>query len=190
MFEHQPNGVIDIMKIEILTKSAVVEVISRIGTSAKQLQADIHQCAVSTLDHTREFGDFRGALSLVNALPNGQRVLALCEWFNHFSGGKLSFKKSAEGGFTAELAKDRVDTNFNVELAMECDFGTFTKETTPKTMTVEALIKSLESKANNDKLNTDGTPKVALEARAVAASLVASFRAQLLANLSAQTPVH
>lgn len=169
--------------ITILTQSAVTEVIARIGSAAKTLQADIHQAAVSTLDHCREHGDYRGALALVNALPNGQRVLALVEWFQHFSTSKLMFKKSKDGaGFTAELSKDRADTDFMVELAMATDYGSFTKEVAPKTMDVVALIKSLESKANNDKLNADGSPKVSQEARAAAAFLVASFRSRQLGN--------
>lgn len=161
--------------IEILSQSAVMGVIAGIKTSAATLQADIHQAAVSTLDHCREHGDYRGALALVNALPNGQRVQGLIEWFKGFSNGKLSFKKGPDG-FTADLKKDRSDGDFSVELAMLTDFGAYTKEPVGKTFTVDQLIGILEKKANNTELNTDGTPKVSADARAVAASLVASYR--------------
>lgn len=163
------------MTIEILSQAAVTDKVAMINKSAKTLQADIHQVAVSTLDHCREHGDYRGALALVNALPNGQRVKGLVAWFQNFSNGKLVFKQG-EGGFTAELKKDRVDSDFNVLAAMEIDYGSFTKEAAPKTMTLEAFIKSLESKADNDEKNTDGTPKVSPETRAFAAKCVAVYR--------------
>lgn len=162
--------------ITILSQSAVSELIAGIKTRAHTLQSEIHQAAVSTLDHAREHGDYRGALGLVNALPNGQRVQGLIEWFREFSSGKLVFKKGNDGAFTCELKKDRKDADFLIEAAMDTDFGTLTREAKPRTVTVEALIKMIEQKANNTELNTDGTAKVSPEARAVAASLVASYR--------------
>ena len=161
--------------MEILSVAAVTDKIAVIGKAAKALQADIHQVAVSTLDHCREHGDYRGALALVNALPNGQRVKGLVVWFQHFSNGKLTFKPEG-GAFTAQLNKSRVDTDFDVQAAMLTDFGSFTKEATPKTMSLEAFIKSLEGKADNDDVNSDGTPKVSREARAFAAKCVALYR--------------
>lgn len=167
------------MTVVILSQAAVTDKVAVIGKSAKALQADIHQVAVSTLDHCREHGDYRGALSLVNALPNGQRVKGLVAWFQNFSNGKLVFKADkATGGFTAELKKDRVDTDFNVAAAMLVDYGTFTAEVAPKTMSLEAFVKSCETKADNDEVNTDGTPKVSREARAFAAKCVAMYRSQ------------
>lgn len=169
--------------MEILTQAAVTDKVAIIGKSAKALQADIHQVAVSTLDHCREHGDYRGALALVNALPNGQRVKGLVAWFVNFSNGKLLFKGGTKGeAFTAELKKDRVDSDFAVQAAMLVDYGSFTAEVAPKTMTLEAFIKSLETKADNDEANTDGTPKVSQEARAFAAKCVALYRTQQSVN--------
>lgn len=165
------------MSIQILSQAAVTDKLAIIGKSAKALQADIHQVAVSTLDHCREHGDYRGALALVNCLPNGQRVKGLVAWFQNFSNGKLVFKADkASGGFAAELKKDRVNEDFNILAAMEVDYGTFTAEVAPKTMSLEAFVKSLESKADNDDVNSDGTPKVSREARAFAAKCVAVYR--------------
>lgn len=171
-------------KITILSQSAAAELIAGIKTRAVTLQAEIHQAAVSTLDHCREHGDYRGALALVNALPNGQRVQGLVEWFKGFSNGKLTFKQGADKSFTADLKKDRVDGDFDVEMAMLTDFGAYTKEAKPKTVTVDALIKMLETKANNTELNSDGTPKVSADARTVAASLVASYRSAVSTAIS------
>lgn len=171
-------------RVIILSQAAANEAIAGIKTSAHKLQAEIHQVAVSTLDHAREFGDYRGALALVNALPNGQRVQGLVEWFKGFSNGKLTFKQNADKSFTAELKKDRVEADFQIELAMLTDFGAYTKEATPKTFSVDALIKMLEAKANNTELNSDGTPKVSPDARTVAASLVASYRSAVSTAIS------
>lgn len=162
--------------IEILTQSAVMTVIAGIKTSATKLQAEIHQAAVSCLDHVRQHGDTRGALALVTALPNGQRVQGLIEWFRGFSNGKVSFKKDQSGALAIVLQKERVDSDFDIESAMATDFGAFTKEAKPRSLTVDALIKMIEQKANNTELNADSTPKVTPEARAVAASLVGAYR--------------
>lgn len=163
--------------MEILSQSAVTDKVAIIGKASKALQADIHQVAVSTLDHCREHGDYRGALGLVNALPNGQRVKALVAWYQNFSNGKLTFKGGSKGEpFTAELNKTRVDSDFNVAAAMLVDYGSFTAEIAPKTMTLEAFVKSCETKADNDEVNTDGTPKISREARAFAAKCVAMYR--------------
>lgn len=176
------------MKIEIISKAAVMEFITGLKTRAVTLQAEIHQAAVSTLDHCREHGDYRGALALVNALPSGQRVEGLMTWFAHFSNGKLTFKKdNASGARVAKLSVDRVDSDFDIEAAMLTDFGSLTKEAKPAVFTVEKLLKFIESKANNTETNADGTPKVADDARAVAAKLVASYRSQMAAAISAVT---
>lgn len=163
------------VKIEILSQAAVMSVIGEIKTRASTLQASIHQAAVSTLDHCREHGDYRGALALVNALPNGQRVEGLIAWFTHFSNGKLTFKKDQHGVRTAKLAA-RDASDFDMEAAMLTDFGALTKEPKASTLTVEKLIKMIESKANNTELNTDGTPKVDEATRAMGAKLVAHYR--------------
>lgn len=170
--------------ITILTQSAVVEVIARIGTAAKTLQADIHQAAVSCLDHTREFGDYRGALALVNALPNGQRVEGLIIWFERFSNGMLTFKKQKEGGYTAKLSPERTDGDFDVAAAMLTDYGSASKEVRPSTLTTDKLIKMLESKANDDRLNDDGTPKVEATARAMASKFVRTYREAVSAAIN------
>lgn len=164
------------MNIEIISKQDVMEFIAGIKTSAVKLQAEIHQIAVSTLDHCREHGDYRGALALVNALPNGQRVEGLIVWYQTFSNGMLTFKKGANGERSCALSAKRVDADFDIQAAMLTDFGALTKEAKPATFTVEKLIKSIEQKANNVELNVDGTPKVDEAARAMSAKLVAYYR--------------
>lgn len=166
-------------KIEILSQTAVTAVIASIKTNAVKLQGEIHQAAVSTLDHVREHGDFRGALALVCALPNGQRVEGLIAWYSHFSNGKLTFKKDQHGQRTCTLKRERDETDFDIEAAMLTDFGALTKEPKANTFGVDKLIKMLESKANNTETNSDGTPKVSEDCRAISAKLVASYRAMV-----------
>lgn len=175
------------MKIEIISQSDVMEFITSVKSKAVLLQAEIHQAAVSTLDHCREHGDYRGALALVNALPNGQRVEGLIAWYSHFSNGKLAFKKDQHGQRTAKLEARRVDSDFDIQAAMVTDFGQLTKEAKPATFTVEKLIKSLEQKASNTETNSDGTPKVDMAARAMSAKLVNYYRGLVQEACLAQT---
>lgn len=170
------------MLIEILTQTAINEVIQKIATTAKALQGQIHQCAVSTLSHIAEHGDYRGAAALLNALPTGQRVQALVVWFQHFSDGALQIKKAESGGFAVSLKAGWKDScSIDVEAAMLTDYAAFTKEAKPATFTVEKLIKMIEDKANNTELNVDGSAKVDPSARGVAAKLVAAYRSMIKA---------
>lgn len=164
------------MKIEILTVSAIGEVLDKIATTAKALQSQIHQCAVSALSHTFEHGDFRSVTRLLNALPNGQRVQALAVWFAHFSNNALTIKK-ASGAFSVVLDSAKLGDEMArlemLEAAMEQDFGTFTKESKPTALTLEKLIAWVEKKAQ---ANDD---EVEPAAKAVAAKLVATYKAEL-----------
>lgn len=164
------------MKIEILSVSAIGEVLDKIATTAKALQSQIHQCAVSALSHTFEHGDFRSVTKLLNALPNGQRVQALAVWFAHFSNNALAINKTS-GAFSVVLDSSKLGDEMQrlemLEQAMEQDYGSFTKESKPTAMTLEKMIKWLESKAvaNED----DVEPA----AKAVAAKLVATYKADV-----------
>ena len=162
---------------DLLTQSAIGEVITRIATTAKALQRDIHVVACSTLAHVAEHGDYRGVLSLLNAMPNGQRVQALVVWYQHFSDGALQISKGTDGGFAVKLKAGWKDScSIDVATAMLTDYAAFTKEAKPATLSVEKLIKMIEDKANNTELNADGSPKVDPAARSIGAKLVAIYR--------------
>lgn len=170
------------VKIEILSVSAIGEVLDKIATTAKALQSQIHQCAVSALSHTFENGDYRSVTRLLNALPNGQRVQALAVWFAAMSDNMLEIKK-ANGAFSVSLVSgwkdklgDRAETL--LEVAMEQDYGSFTKESKPQAMTLEKLVKWLESKA------TANEDEVEPAAKVVAARLVADYKAQIVAKVA------
>lgn len=170
--------------MKLLTIEECNKSTGEIRGNAKDLQAKIHLVAVSTLVHVRDTGDTRGALALVQALPNGQRVEGLKAWFTGMSSGKVTFGTDSESRETTiKLAKDRVAANFLIDDAIKTDFGSYTKEPKPRTFTVDQLIKQLEGKANNTELNEDGTPKVDPSARIVASKMVASYRAAVAATL-------
>lgn len=165
------------MKIEILSVSAIGEVLDKIATTAKTLQSQIHQCAVSALAHTFESGDYRSVTRLLNALPNGQRVQALSVWFSAMSDNTLEIKK-ANGAFSVALAtgwKEKIGDRAEklLEVAMAQDYGSFTKESKPTAMTLEKMIKWLESKATANDDDVEPAAKV------VAAKLVAGYKAEL-----------
>lgn len=165
------------MLIQILSQKAVAELIAGIGSDAKTVQANIHVAAVSTLDHAREHGDFRGCLALLNALPNGQRVKALNAWYQGFSNKKLQFKLNKDSKeWEGSISKERAESDFNVTGAMAVSFADYTQEREPGTFTLLKLVKSLESKANNTETNTDGSAKVADDARVAAAKVIAFLR--------------
>lgn len=170
--------------MKILSVEECASIVTEIRGSAKALQAKIHHVAVSTLVHIRDTGDTRGALALVQALPNGQRIEGLKAWYTGMSSDKITFGKNADTGETTiKLAKDRVPANFLVAEAEVTDFGSYTKEAKPRTFTVDQLIKQLEGKATNTELNEDGSPKVEEAARMVAAKMVASYRTAVAASL-------
>lgn len=162
------------MKIEILSVSAIGEVLDKIATTSRALQAQIHQCAVSALSHTFEHGDYRSVTKLLNALPNGQRVQALAVWFQHFSNDALTIKK-VSGSFSVVYDSNKLPQNVEemLESAMEQDYGSFTKEAKPTAMTLEKMIKWLESKA------TANDDDVEPAAKAVATKLVATYKADV-----------
>lgn len=165
--------------MNLYSRSVIASKVVAIVASAKATDAELHVVLCSILDHTREHGDYTAILPLLNGLPNGQRKQAIVAWVSHFTGKKLAIKldtKSKEWG--AELAKDRVEENFDIVGAMAVTFGDFTKEPEPTTLTLKMLVKLLEKKATSDEVNKDGSPKVAEEARIMASKLVAFVRAE------------
>lgn len=176
------------IKIEILTVSAIGEVLDKIATTAKALQSQIHQCAVSALSHTFESGDYRSVTRLLNALPSGQRVQALSVWFDAMSDHVLEIKK-ANGAFSVALAagwKDKIGDRAEklLDVAMATDYGSFTKESKPTAMTLEKMIKWLEAKA------TAADEDVEPAAKAVAANLVSNYKLQLSKFVATSTTVN
>jgi hypothetical protein len=151
--------------------------IEALAISAKAVQEEIHLIAVSCLAHARDHGDIRPMAQLLNALPNGQRVRGLVAWARNFSSKKLGIKQDDNKSWIVEIQSERVPEDFKVDEAMNTTFADFTTEKDPTSVTVESLIRNLTRTANNDEMHTDGiTPKVSLEARAVAAKLLSKYR--------------
>jgi hypothetical protein len=168
--------------IKLLSLQETGPRIEALAANAKNVQDEIHVISVSCLAHARDHGDVRPFTQLLNALPNGQRVRALVTWARHFSSKKLNIKQDTQKLWVVEIQSERVPEDFKVDEAMGTTFADFTVEKDPESVTVESLIRNLSRTANNDEMHKDGkTPKVSPEARAVAASLVAAYRAKAAA---------
>lgn len=165
------------MTIAILTQAQVLAGLPALRKNAEELTANIHQYAVSCLDHVREHGDIRGTLALLNALPRSQRVEGLAAWFRNFSTNKLSLKLT-DGVWTGEPRKDRKDEDFKIADAMLTTYADFTKEVAPKQLTMAKFLGSIERVANDTTLLPSGARKVPENVAACAADMVASVRAK------------
>jgi hypothetical protein len=160
--------------INILSQADTAKLIKSIKSRAASVQADIHQAACSTLVHIRDHGDFRGAVALLNALPNGTRVKGLAAWYKHFSGKKFSVRQDKKQGniWVGSVNKDRNPEDFLVEEAMEITFADFTVERDPQAITVDKIKKYLSNLLENDTVLPNGEPQVTPETVAMASALL------------------
>jgi hypothetical protein len=167
------------MTIAILTPAQVVAGLPTLRASAVELEANIHQYAVSTLDHCREHGDYRGAVGLLNALPKGQRVQAVAAWFREFSSGKLALTLK-DGAWGAQLRGEIAtrEADFRVAESMLTTYADFTKEVAPKALTMAKFLASIERVANDTSTLPNGARKVPEAVAEVAAAMIAGIRAQ------------
>lgn len=161
----------------ILNQADTTNLITSIKTRGATLQADIHQAAYSTLAHIRDHGDYTGAVNLMNALPNGQRVKGLALWYSHFSKKKFTVRQDKKAGniWVGSVAKDRKPEDFLVDEAMQITFADFTVESTPKEITVDKIKKFLTGLIENETMLANGEPQVNPEAVAMASRLLAEF---------------
>jgi hypothetical protein len=165
------------MPIQIMNQDQCKRAITQIGRVAGAIQQKIHLVAVSTLAHMRDHGDTTLATSLLDALPNGQRVKALAHWYEHFANGVAKFKQDKTSGkWICELSKKRASEDFDVAGAELVSFADLTAEkSVGKPFTVEQLVKKLKAWADEDGTFEDGTPKVEESARDIAAGLLAQI---------------
>jgi len=171
---------------KILSQADTVKTIKSIRTRASKLQSDIHVCAVSTLAHMRDHGDYTGAVLLMNALPNGQRIKGLAAWYKHFSNGKFTLRQDKKQGniwvgALQSKADGRVDEDFNVDEAAKITFADFTAEAAPQQITADSIKKYLDRLIANDETIKDALgedqPKVTEAAKKAAKKMLALIAA-------------
>ena len=163
--------------MQLYTQSQIGSKVARIIRVAGKVDSELHVVLCSILDHTREHGDYTAILPLLNGLPNGLRKQGIVAWVSHFTNKKLIARLDTKSkAWVAELSKERTDSDFDIVGAMAITFGDFKPEPVPSTLTLALLIKMLEQKANDTKMNEDGSPKVAPEARNMAAKVVDFIR--------------
>jgi hypothetical protein len=167
------------MTIAILTPAQVMAGLPTLRKSAVELEANIHQYGVSTLDHVRDTGDYRGVTALLNALPKSQRVQALAEWYREFSSGALALTLK-EGVWSAQLRGDVAnrDVDFRIADAMLTTYADFTKEVAAKPLTMAKFIANIARVANNTTTLPNGARKVPEEVAVVASDMLRSIRAK------------
>ena len=165
--------------MKLLNQAETTKVIKSIRTRAANVQKDIHLCAVSTLAHMRDYGDYTLAASLMNALPSGQRVKGLAAWYKHFSGGTFTLRQDKKQGniWVGALSKERVSSDFDVIEAEKITFAEFTAEVEPKQISEESIKKYLERLVANDEMIAEDNPKVTDAAKKRASVLLAMFAA-------------
>lgn len=87
----------------LLNSTQMDAAIKSIAGRGAKLQADIHQCAVSVLDHFQMHGDTTLINRLVLALPKSSRTNALVAWALHF--GNLAQNADKSTRTTQPLVK-------------------------------------------------------------------------------------
>lgn len=165
--------------MNLYTQSQIGSKVARIIKGAKMVDAELHVVLCSILDHTREHGDYTALIPLMNGLPAGLRKQGIVQWVSHFTNKKLILKLDNKSKlWIGELSKERAEEDFDILGAMKVTFGDFKPEPVPTTLTLALLIKMLEQKATDIKVNEDGSPKVSPEARDMAAKVIGFIRKQ------------
>ena len=168
---------------KILNQAETAKTIKSIKIRGANLQRDIHICAVSTLAHMRDHGDYTLAVALMNALQSGQRVKGMALWMSHHSSGKFTLRQDKKQGniWVGALSKDRTAEDFLIEDAVKITFAEFTVEKDPVQVTPDSIKKYLDRLiANEDTIKSatgEDQPKVTEAAKAAAKAMLAMIAA-------------
>lgn len=147
--------------------------IAKIRRVGDVLQANIHDVAVGTLAHARDHGDVTVACDLVNALPSGQRKLALVEWYRKFSGKQMSVYKDRKSGlFVGKMESGWKADKFGVDAAQDITFGDLTKERAPGAQIDLKVLRKLVARVVENSTTINGVPAVTDKARSVGVECV------------------
>lgn len=159
--------------MKLLTQTEMGAAIAAVRSNQETQDSLVQQVVCSGLSHTRDHGDIRGLVNLVNALSTGTRREAVCEFIRAFSGKQLLVHLDKKAGqYVGKLAPNWSAEKFDVDGAIETFYGDFTKEKVATTLDLKALRKLIARVANNTGSNPDGTPKVMDSTRALASRFV------------------
>lgn len=160
------------MSITLKDVAGISSAIATIRTNSADVQALIHETAVSVLAHVRDHGDTTLAVRLANAMSSGTRREGLAAWFYKFSGDQMRLTVT-DGAWSCKLKNGWSKDKFDVEGSMEVDFGDLTKEPAAlKAVTLEALMKAVRKFTTNDKKLPNGDPVVPPEVVAKAQAML------------------
>lgn len=122
------------------SKDLLEKLISKIKSVGEQLDADIHNAAVSCLYHAEQHGDVTLATRLVAAMPRSSRRKALIYWFETF--GPLVFDTEKEA-FHVSRAKEKAP--YQVEQASETPFYDYVAEKNPAPFSIDKLVSYVQN---------------------------------------------
>lgn len=134
----------------------ISKAITSLQTRGKKYESDLHQTAVSCLNHAGKHGDITLANRLIEAIPTLTRKNALKDWFLAF--GK--FKWDAE---TKKLAYDKTKATL-LEEAIDMPFWSFKSEPEYKPFDFNAAIQAVLAKAKKAKEKGETLPDDKIEA--------------------------
>lgn len=109
--------------IKLMNSVQMEAAIKSIAGRGAKLQADIHACAVSALDHFQRHGDSTLMNRLVLALPKSSRTNALIAWALHFGQFALNDDKATRGA--QPLVKSPIAKPLDLAACMEQPFWSF-----------------------------------------------------------------
>ena len=110
----------------IRNKEETLKAIGSIQGRANKLQEDIHQAAVSCIDHLNKHGDTSLINRLVLAMPKSQRKNALIKWAIAF--GKLAMNDDKATHKEMPLVYDKAKPVLELELAIAKPYWEFVAE--------------------------------------------------------------
>jgi hypothetical protein len=134
--------------VMLTEKREILALISVIASTGTALDGNIHQAAVSCLDHAEKHGDVTLASRLVEAMPRSSRKAALIHWFEQF--GPLVFDKEKTA---FHISRKKEKAPYRVSEAVETPFYDYTTERNPAPFSIERLFKSVTSKLQKAKEN-------------------------------------
>lgn len=166
--------------MELYSKDSIAGRIARIVRVSGRVDREIHLINCSVLSHTIDSGDYTAIEPMMNGLPNGQRKQAIALWFKKFSGGQLSLTVNAKTKIWSGSLKGPDGTKWDkklFDLAGGCaiSFGDLTRDKAETVFDMERMVDWLTAKAQNTDKNDNGTFKVTIGTRDLAAKVLATI---------------
>lgn len=137
-------------------KTNIDKLIASLQARGKKYEQELHQCAVSCLNHAGLHGDITLAQKLLSAIPSGMRKNALRDWF--IAMGKFTWNSETK---TLDFDKQKATL---LEEAIVTPFWTFKPEAEYVPFDLTKAINALLAKAKKAQEKGEVVPTDKLEA--------------------------